>query len=155
MVMLFFSCSVKKTEQLKETIKDKSQINIDENYQGKSSESLTNYNSFVIDTSSIEDVIITFTNSEKTRDSLGNEVTKVNQTKIKKSKKKRGINQYLNANKLELKQDSSSSSKTKIKNDINKSTKTKETASSNKWFNLLWFFVPLGLIIYWRFFKGR
>lgn len=150
MVMLFFSCSIKKTEQLKETIKDKSEKTIDESYQGKSSETLTNYNAFVIDTSSSSSDIITITEVENVRDSSGTVRTKIRQTRTERNKSKLGINQSLRANKLELKQDSTKSIRTNIKNDINRSTKTKEvvSSSSNGWFNLLWLLIPLGIVIY-------
>lgn len=155
LLVLLISCSVKKTEQVKETIKDKSEFNSEKDYQGSSYGNLTNYNSIVLDTSSSEGVIITFTEFEKRLDSVGKDIIKVKQTKIEKNKTKNGFNQSLNADKTVFKQDSLGSTRTNIKNDIDKSLKTKETNSSNSkgWYNLLWLLVPLGLIIYWKYFR--
>lgn len=157
MVLLISGCSVKRTEQIKEQVKDKSETKIDEDVKGSKSETLTNFGAITIDTSSSTSDIITITEVENVRDSSGTVRTKIRQTRTERNKSKLGINQSLNGTKLELKRDSTKSTRTNIKNDINRSTKTKETASSssNGWFNLLWFFVPLGLIIYWRFFRGK
>ena len=156
MVLIISGCSVKKTEELKENIKDKSIINYEENYKGNNSGSYDILNGFAIDTSNSEEVVIIYTDIIKTNDSVGNATTTIKQTEVRKTRNKKGINQSLNTTKLEFKQDSSSSTRTNIINDIDKSTKTKETISSkfNPW-QLLWLLVPLGLIIYWRYFRGK
>jgi hypothetical protein len=154
MVLIISGCSVKKTEELKENIKDKSIINYEENYKGNNSGSYDIFNGFAIDTSNSEEVVIVYTDIIKTNDSIGNATTIIKQTEIKKTRNIKGINQSLNTAKLQFKQDSSSSTRTNIKNDIDKSTKTKETASySFEWFNLLWLLVPLGMFIYLRYFR--
>lgn len=154
MVLIISGCSVKKTEELKENIKDKSIINYEENYKGNNSGSYDILNGFAIDTSNSEEVVIVYTDIIKTNDSIGNATTIIKQTEIKKTRNIKGINQSLNTAKLHFKQDSSSSTRTNIKNDIDKSTKTKETASySFEWFNLLWLLVPLGMFIYLRYFR--
>ena len=156
MVLIISSCSVKKTEKVKENIKDKSIINYEENYKGNNSGSYDILNGFAIDTSNSEEVVIIYTDIINTNDSVGNATTTIKQTEVRKTRNKKGINQSLNTAKLEFKQDSSSSTRTIIINDIDKSTKTKETISSkfNPWL-LLWLLVPLGLIIYWRYFRGK
>lgn len=156
MVLIISGCSVKKTEKVKENIKDKSIINYEENYKGNNSGSYDILNGFAIDTSNSEEVVIVYTDIIKTNDSVGNATTTIKQTEVRKTRNKKGINQSLNTTKLEFKQDSSSSTRTNIINDIDKSTKTKETISSkfNPW-QLLWLLVPLGLIIYWRYFRGK
>lgn len=156
MVLIISSCSVKKTEELKENIKDKSIINNEKSYKGNNSGSYDILNGFTLDTSNSEEVIIVYTDIIKTNDSIGNATTTIKQIELRKTRNKKGINQSLNTTKLEFKQDSSSSTRTNIINDIDKSTKTKETISSkfNPW-QLLWLLVPLGLIIYWRYFRGK
>ena len=156
MVLIISSCSVKKTEKVKENIKDKSIINNEKIYKGNNSGSYDILNGFAIDTSNSEEVVIVYTDIIKTNDSVGNATTTIKQTEVRKTRNKKGINQFLKAAKLEFKQDSSSSTRTNLINDIDKSTKTKETISSkfNPW-QLLWLLVPLGLIIYWRYFRGK
>lgn len=156
MVLIISGCSVKKTEKLKENIKDKSIINYEENYKGNNSGSYDILNGFAIDTSNSEEVVIIYTDIIKTNDSIGNATTTIRQTEVRKIRNKKGINQSLNAAKLQLKQDSSSSTRTIIMNDIDSKTSKKETISSkfNPW-QLLLLLVPLGLIIYWRYFRGK
>lgn len=156
MVLIISGCSVKKTEKLKENIKDKSIINYEENYKGNNSGSYDILNGFAIDTSNSEEVVIIYTDIIKTNDSIGNATTTIRQTEVRKIRNKKGINQSLNAAKLQLKQDSSSSTRTNIINDIDSKSSKKETISSkfNPW-QLLWLLVPLGLIIYWRYFRGK
>lgn len=156
MILLISSCSVKKTEKVKEKIKDKSVINYEASYNGNNSGNLTNYNGFAVDTSNSEEVVIIYTDIIKTNDSIGNATTIIKQTEIKKTRNIKGINQSLNTAKLQFKQDSSSSTRTNIKNDIDSKTSKKETINSkfNPW-QLLWLLVPLGMIIYWRFFRGK
>lgn len=156
MVLIISSCSVKKTEELKENIKDKSIINYEENYKGNNSGSYDILNGFAIDTSNSEEVVIVYTDIIKTNDSVGNATTTIKQTEVRKTRNKKGINQSLKAAKLEFKQDSSVNTRTNIMNDIDSKTSKKETISSkfNPW-QLLWLLVPLGLIIYWRYIKGR
>lgn len=155
MVLIISGCSVKKTEELKENIKDKSIINYEENYKGNNSGSYDILNGFAIDTSNSEEVVIIYTDIIKTNDSIG-ATTIIKQTEIKKTRNIKGINQSLNTAKLQLKQDSSSSTRTNIINDIDSKTSKKETINSkfNPW-QLLWLLVPLGMIIYWRFFRGK
>lgn len=156
MVLIISGCSVKKTEKLKENIKDKSIINYEENYKGNNSGSYDILNGFAIDTSNSEEVVIIYTDIIKTNDSIGNATTTIRQTEVRKIRNKKGINQSLNAAKLQLKQDSSSSTRTNIINDIDSKSSKKKTISSkfNPW-QLLWLLVPLGLIIYWRYFRGK
>lgn len=156
MVLIISGCSVKKTEELKENIKDKSIINYEENYKGNNSGSYDILNGFAIDTSNSEEVVIIYTDIIKTNDSIGNATTIIKQTEIKKTRNIKGINQSLNTAKLQFKQDSSSSTRTNIINDIDSKSSKKETISSkfNPW-QLLWLLVPLGLIIYWRYFRGK
>lgn len=156
MVLIISGCSVKKTEELKENIKDKSIINYEENYKGNNSGSYDILNGFAIDTSNSEEVVIIYTDIIKTNDSIGNATTIIKQTEIKKIRNIKGINQSLNTAKLQFKQDSSSSTRTNIINDIDSKSSKKETISSkfNPW-QLLWLLVPLGLIIYWRYFRGK
>lgn len=157
LITLLFSCSVKRTEQVKEQIKDKSETNIKEDVKGSKSETLTNFGAITVDTSSSTSDIITITEVENVRDSSGTVRTKIRQTRTERNKSKLGINQSLNGAKLEFKKDSTKSTRANIKNDINRSTKTKETASSSSagWLNILWLLVPLGLIIYWRYLMRR
>jgi len=156
MGLIISGCSVKKTEKLKENIKDKSIINYEENYKGNNSGSYDILNGFAIDTSNSEEVVIIYTDIIKTNDSIGNATTIIKQTEIKKTRNIKGINQSLNTAKLQLKQDSSSSTRTNIINDIDSKSSKKKTISSkfNPW-QLLWLLVPLGLIIYWRYFRGK
>lgn len=156
MVLIISGCSVKKTEELKENIKDKSIINYEENYKGNNSGSYDILNGFAIDTSNSEEVVIIYTDIIKTNDSIGNATTIIKQTEIKQTRNINGINQSLNTAKLQFKQDSSSSTRTNIINDIDSKSSKKETISSkfNPW-QLLWLLVPLGLIIYWRYFRGK
>lgn len=156
MVLIISGCSVKKTEELKENIKDKSIINYEENYKGNNSGSYDILNGFAIDTSNSEEVVIVYTDIIKTNDSVGNATTTIKQTEVRKTRNKKGINQSLKAAKLEFKQDSSVNTRTNIMNDIDSKTSKKETISSkfNPW-QLLWLLVPLGFIIYWRYIKGR
>lgn len=156
MGLIISGCSVKKTEELKENIKDKSIINYEENYKGNNSGSYDILNGFAIDTSNSEEVVIIYTDFIKTNDSIGNATTIIKQTEIKKTRNIKGINQSLNTVKLQFKQDSSSSTRTNIINDIDSKSSKKETISSkfNPW-QLLWLLVPLGLIIYWRYFRGK
>ena len=155
MVLIISGCSVKKTEELKENIKDKSIINYEENYKGNNSGSYDILNGFAIDTSNSEEVVIIYTDIIKTND-IGNATTIIKQTEIKKTRNKKGINQSLNAAKLEFKQDSSVNTRTNIMNDIDSKTSKKETISSkfNPW-QLLWLLVPLGLIIYLKYFRKK
>lgn len=156
MGLIISSCSVKKTEKVKENIKDKSVINYEASYNRNNSGSYDILNGFAIDTSNSEEVVIVYTDIIKTNDSIGNATTIIKQTEIKKTRNKKGINQSLNTAKLQFKQDSSSSTRTNIINDIDSKSSKKETISSkfNPW-QLLWLLVPLGLIIYWRYFRGK
>lgn len=155
-IVLVFSCSIKKTEQVKDAIKDKSELNSQIDYQGSSFGNVSNYNSIMLDTSSSEGVIFILTEFEKRIDSIGKDIIKVKQIKIEKNKTKNGFNQTLNADKTIFKQDSLMSAKTNIKNDIDKTLKTKETNASNSkwWYNLLWLLIPLAVFIYLRYFRG-
>lgn len=154
-MVLIISCGVKKEESGKSVIRDKSESVIERERVDSSAVSLTTYRAVVVDTSVDMTGIVTITTVEQLRDSTGIIKTSFHQTKTESREYKKGFNQASNGVDLLLKDFIKERDKERLKNDISDNSSYKEEVerSSAGWWNLLWLLVPLGIVIYWRYFR--